>query len=1520
VIPTYEDNRTIYDIKVPREVYLQKINYEPGHMNQTINKTYSNLTLSPGGTKTFTIIVTAEDGKTIHYYDIVITQKNSDNKINSIIINDNEVDLTKETKVYDLGTFSYTNRILSLDVILNDAFAKVLINDVEFLANTYELKTNETQFTIRAKAEDGSLGELYTFKYKLNEASDDNLLDSLSVSANGIELLTDMDLLNGNKQILLPSDLDITEVLVKASATKNNKSISLVVGLNDVVYPTQNINTTLKLNVQSDGSINQQFSIYVKSENNLTKTYTITIIKGSQLSDNNEIAKIELYDQNNNLITEFSEFDAMSINVPYEITHATLVVYTLDTRAIIEGSLFKALTVDAATLISFKVKAESGKLSDTYTVSIYRQKANTNANLENLEVLDKNGVNLIEFDPNKNLYEIYVPRGETSFEIKYVLGHKYQTVTGKVGNITANNGEVNTYSIFVTAQDTSITNEYIVKITVKNTDNSIYSITFGEETLTVNSSFTNYVFMDVPFEISELPLDFITDQFATKVGNGLKTLKVGKNTFEIYAISELGQAGQILTVEITRLPGDSDATLKNLTVYDVTNQNMLIFDQTFDKNNYFYTITLDGKTYGSIQDIEINAEASSVYATITGLGNHKVTELSGEIDAIYSILVTAQDGSTITYQIRIIKKKDLSNEKGIDLVEVYTLDNVLIKSFDTFNQMILEVPYEISSVKVIVHTIDPNSTVSGELVAALTPNVVKQITFKVVAENQTESSPYSVIITRKPASQNAYLDALYVYDENEVNLISFDKETYTYNLDLTRDYEKLRFEYELGHENQIVTGTIGWVTLHEGMNKFQIFVTAQDTVTKKTYTVNVNVINKDNTIKTITFGNQTIEVREDQTQYIFDDVAYQVSELNLDFVTDSYATKKGAGQKSLKVGENIFEIYAIAENGMVGKVYEIIINRLPGDSDTTLKSLEVFDLTNQVILSFDAPFHPETSIYTITLEEGYTLNQLEIKAEATSSHASILGLGVKQVIPYQNVIFEVYQITVKAEDNSTRTYEIRLLQAQSKPEPNKDYDVFDIELIGSDQINYFEGLFEPLVGLQTSVTVPYHVTSVQLQAIISEGASLVGRNNLKVYALTPGKSITIEVQAKAENGDLNPIIYTIEVTRLEGSKDNELKELKILEIENDILHTEFDLTQNYIKVYIEKTTKNIEIKALGPENAKVTYGDVVISSTKKLHHIFVQSEDLSIEPRIYTIEIDTVKDSNASIQDLIVTTLDGDILNISPAFNPTIKKYALDITGLDITHIDVNVIPNSPYASVLNDGVLQLTTKEGKSTETFVFTVVAEDGITKETIELTVTREVDPKDDVTIHDISLIGNDSKNYLGYQNALNRFESHIYEYEITVPYAVHTLNLNIYNMNGATSNKSGLFTLKDPSEVTVIEFIMVSLSGKTSKPYKITVHRELPSTDNTLKDLKINGKSIENFDSENLYYEIVVDELKVDSIIIEGVKNDSTALISGDGEKEIKPGTNTFVVEVTAEDGSKRNYIVTVKSQSFDTSLK
>src|SRR5690606_19831119 len=111
--------------------------------------------------------------------------------------------------------------------------------------------------------------------------------------------------------------------------------------------------------------------------------------------------------------------------------------------------------------------------------------------------------------------------------------------------------------------------------------------------------------------------------------------------------------------------------------------------------------TLDGKTYGSIQDIEIEAEASSVYATITGLGNHKVTELSGEIDAIYSIVVTAQDGSTITYQIRIIKKKDLSNEKGIDLVEVYTLDNVLIKSFDTFDQMILEVPYEISSVKVI---------------------------------------------------------------------------------------------------------------------------------------------------------------------------------------------------------------------------------------------------------------------------------------------------------------------------------------------------------------------------------------------------------------------------------------------------------------------------------------------------------------------------------------------------------------------------------------------------------------------------------------------------------------------------------------------------------------------------------------------------------------------------------------------------------------------------------------------------
>lgn len=83
-------------------------------------------------------------------------------------------------------------------------------------------------------------------------------------------------------------------------------------------------------------------------------------------------------------------------------------------------------------------------------------------------------------------------------------------------------------------------------------------------------------------------------------------------------------------------------------------------------------------------------------------------------------------------------------------------------------------------------------------------------------------------------SKNAYLKSLNV-DGYELN---FNKETYEYNLDVENDVEKVNISGSVEDKTAKVNG-LGEVSLIEGVNKFQILVTAQKGNTL-TYTININ--------------------------------------------------------------------------------------------------------------------------------------------------------------------------------------------------------------------------------------------------------------------------------------------------------------------------------------------------------------------------------------------------------------------------------------------------------------------------------------------------------------------------------------------------------------------------------------------------------------------------------------------------------------------------------------------------------
>lgn len=96
----------------------------------------------------------------------------------------------------------------------------------------------------------------------------------------------------------------------------------------------------------------------------------------------------------------------------------------------------------------------------------------------------------------------------------------------------------------------------------------------------------------------------------------------------------------------------------------------------------------------------------------------------------------------------------------------------------------------------------------------------------------------------------------------------------------------------------------------------------------------------------------------------------------------------------------------------------------------------------------------------------------------------------------------------------------------------------------------------------------------------------------------------------------------------------------------------------------------------------------------------------------------------------------------------------------------------------------------------------------------------------------------------------------------------------------------------------------------------------SNDASLKELTLSNGSIE-FNSNVFNYNVEVSH-DIDKISISAVANDSNASVKIPSDLSLKDGDNKFVIEVTAQDGTKKEYEINVKRLdkvlSTDSSLK
>lgn len=95
----------------------------------------------------------------------------------------------------------------------------------------------------------------------------------------------------------------------------------------------------------------------------------------------------------------------------------------------------------------------------------------------------------------------------------------------------------------------------------------------------------------------------------------------------------------------------------------------------------------------------------------------------------------------------------------------------------------------------------------------------------------------------------------------------------------------------------------------------------------------------------------------------------------------------------------------------------------------------------------------------------------------------------------------------------------------------------------------------------------------------------------------------------------------------------------------------------------------------------------------------------------------------------------------------------------------------------------------------------------------------------------------------------------------------------------------------------------------KTIEVVVNVVAPkSSNNSLKELKIDGVLLNNFNASTTNY--TLKNTDASSITVSAVASDSKASVSGSGTKKLSYGVNTINIVVTAENGNKKTYILKV----------
>lgn len=284
-------------------------------------------------------------------------------------------------------------------------------------------------------------------------------------------------------------------------------------------------------------------------------------------------------------------------------------------------------------------------------------------------------------------------------------------------------------------------------------------------------------------------------------------------------------------------------------------------------------------------------------------------------------------------------------------------------------------------------------------------------------------------------------------------------------------------------------------------------------------------------------------------------------------------------------------------------------------------------------------------------------------------------------------------------------------------------------------------------------------------------------------------------------------------------------------------------------------------------------------------------------------------------------------ISISATANEKSKNIIVDVTdanGYVLTYDKNYQITCNTPAQNSNDPYGKKITTNGKITFNFKYSTkenkrftfgLKKPGDSESTVHADVEINKAPakSNNANLKSLSVVGDDNNEVL----ITPSFDPNVYEYSADVLGTVKTVQINatledakanvIISNNANEELKAG-----ENNKIT----ITVTAEDGTKKAYTLNVKREALTSDATLKELTIDEVSDFKFKENKYKYTIKVDK-KVKTLTLYYVLSDENSTVEVEGNEKLKDGSKVRII-VTAEDGTKKEYVLTVSKNDKKSS--